>query len=110
MSSFIFKIIGIISMLCDHIGIVVHNNISYLRCIGRLTLPIFAWQLSVGADKTKNIKKYSLRLLIFAIISQPFYILFKNDLLNSSIIQLNIGFTLFFCFYFHIYSLKNGFI
>ncbi|MBE5821033.1 MAG: conjugal transfer protein TraX [Clostridiales bacterium] len=95
MSSFIFKIIAIISMLCDHIGICISNNITYLRCIGRLSLPIFAWQLSIGADKTKNIWKYLFRLFIFSIISQPFYMLLKNDLLHSSTIQFNIGFTLF---------------
>lgn len=94
MSSFIFKIIAIISMLCDHIGICISNNITYLRCIGRLSLPIFAWQLSIGADKTKNIWKYLFRLFIFSIISQPFYMLLKNDLLYSSTIQLNIGFSL----------------
>ena len=95
MSSFILKIIAMISMLCDHIGICVFSHISFLRCIGRLALPIFAWQISLSADKTKNIKHYLYRIFLFSIISQPFYMLFKNDLFNQDIIYLNIGFAFF---------------
>ena len=50
MSSFILKIIAMISMLLDHIGFVFYNH-SFLRIIGRLAFPIFAFQSVVGYEQ-----------------------------------------------------------
>lgn len=77
------KIIALIAMLIDNINYInpdilplspiIQNN------IGFLSFPIIAYLLVEGYCKTKNIKKYVLRLLIFAIISQIPYIIFIND-------------------------------
>lgn len=93
MSSFIFKIIAIITMLIDHLGYVVFNgNFSYFNYIGRLAFPIFAFQISEGYIHTKNFKKYFFKLFIFAIISQLPFMLFHS--IMSPEISLNIFFTL----------------
>ena len=92
MTSFVLKIIAIISMLCDHIGIVFFGAGTPLTLIGRISFPIFAFQITQGYIHTKDIKNYILRLFIFACISQlPFY-LFNN--IYSNEITLNIFFTL----------------
>lgn len=92
MSSFVLKIIAIISMFIDHIGYVIFGKFSYFNYIGRLAFPIFAFQISEGYIHTKNLKKYFLRLLLFAIISQIPFMLFYN--LISTGFSLNIFFTL----------------
>ena len=92
MSSFVLKIIAIISMFIDHIGYVIFGKLSYFNYIGRLAFPIFAFQISEGYMHTKNIKKYFLRLLLFSIISQLPFMLFHN--LISTSFSLNIFFTL----------------
>lgn len=92
MSSFVLKIIAIISMFIDHIGYVIFGKFSYFNYIGRLAFPIFAFQISEGYIYTKNLKKYLLRLLLFAIISQVPFMLFHN--LISTGFSLNIFFTL----------------
>lgn len=75
MSSFVLKIIGIITMLCDHYGDAIIGHFSVLNIIGRLAFPIFAYQIAQGYIHTKNLKKYMLRMLAFACISQlPFYL------------------------------------
>ena len=93
MSSFILKLIAIITMFCDHAGDILVGHLSILNVIGRIAFPIFAFQLVVGFLHTSDIKKYALRLGIFAIISQiPFSLLMYN--MNSNIFTLNIFFTL----------------
>lgn len=94
MTSFILKIIAVISMLFDHLGDALFGHLTFFNVIGRVAFPIFAFQISQGYLHTKNLKKYFLRLAIFAIVSQiPFY-LFSHKFLSSSTPGLNIFFTL----------------
>lgn len=92
MTSFILKIIAVITMLCDHLGYVIFGQFSFMNYIGRLSFPIFAFLITEGYKHTKDLKKYFARLLIFAIISQIPYMLFINTFSNS--FSLNILFTL----------------
>ena len=69
------KLIAIIAMTIDHIADLIYpgmqNNIIsiILHIIGRLTAPIMFFFICEGFYYTKNLKKYILRLFIFAIIS-----------------------------------------
>lgn len=92
MTSFVLKIIAMITMFCDHFGDTIIGHFSFMNVIGRIAFPIFAFQISEGFKYTKSIKKYALRLFIFALISQfPFYFFMKS--FNNDI-GLNIFFTL----------------
>lgn len=91
MSSFVLKIIAIISMLFDHTGYIIFHQFSFMNYIGRLSFPLFAFQITEGYLHTKNLKKYLLRLFLFAIISQIPYMLFLNTFNDS--FHLNILFT-----------------
>lgn len=92
MSSFILKLIAIITMFIDHIGYAIFGKFSFFNYIGRIAFPIFAFQITEGYIHTKNLKKYFLRLFIFAIVSQIPFILFYKIFSNS--FTLNIFFTL----------------
>lgn len=94
MSSFVLKIIAIISMFFDHIGYLIMGGSSWFNYIGRFAFPIFAFQLSEGYTHTKNLYKYIFRLFVFAIISQIPFMLFQYSMgINLS---LNVFFTLLF--------------
>jgi len=92
MNSFILKIIACFSMLIDHLGYIVVGSTSFFNCIGRLAFPIFAFQLTEGFSHTKNLKKYFIRLLVFAFIAQIPFMLFSS-IFNEEI-TINIIFVL----------------
>lgn len=82
-------------MVCDHVGKAFFPQITVMQIIGRIAFPIFAYCLVVGCLHTRDIRKYLLRLLIFAVIAQPVYVLnFYGGLHRLE--YLNILFTLFF--------------
>lgn len=86
----ILKLIGIISMTIDHLGVVLFPEQSWLRVIGRIAMPIFAYQLAIGIRFTSNKKKYLSHLVTFGIIAQiPYMFVFK-------VTNLNILFSLFY--------------
>ena len=64
LSSFWLKIIALVTMTIDHIGLTF--NIDPLRYIGRLALPLFCFMIAEGVIHTHNFKKYTLRLGIMA--------------------------------------------
>ncbi len=94
MTSFLLKIIAMISMLIDHIGNAYLKHTTGMNVIGRIAFPIFAFQISEGYVHTKNLKKYFFRLFCFALISQIPYMLFLSTY-TTNIYSLNIFFTLF---------------
>ena len=69
LTSFVLKIIGVITMLSDHIGDSIIGKFSFLNLIGRIAFPIFAFQAVQGFIHTKDFKKHMRKLLIFACIS-----------------------------------------
>ena len=94
MSAFCLKIIACITMFIDHVGYVIFKESSFFNWIGRLAFPIFAFQISQGYIHTRNLKKYVIRLFIFALISQIPFILFYESLFDA--FAINVIFTLLF--------------
>lgn len=93
------KLIAFFLMLCDHVGfMLIENGMLYgqnpvywnmainseagkklyliarvLRCIGRLSFPIFAFFIAEGFSHTSSENRYILRMGIFAVLSEvPF--------------------------------------
>lgn len=93
MSSFSLKLVAVITMLTDHIGLILFPDITVLNMIGRIAFPLFAFLIAEGFLKTGDVKKYLLRLLLFAFISTPPYF-FAFKVAEVDNIGPNIFFTL----------------
>ena len=68
------KIIAALTMLIDHIGSF-HpiQGWEYMRMIGRVSFPLYAFMLVQGFIYTRSRWKYLVRLLALAFLTQPIY-------------------------------------
>lgn len=94
MNSFVLKILACVCMFCDHFSDAVFGNATFLNFIGRVAFPIFCFQIVQGYIYTHDIKKYILRLSLFALISQVPFMLFYHVVFNT--FAINVIFTLLF--------------
>ena len=100
------KIAAVVTMLIDHIGAavvlrmltgadsmtssIVRDNFEtwqtayvVMRQIGRLAFPIYCFLLVEGFQKTHDVKKYALRLGVFALVSEiPFNLAFRGKVFS----------------------------
>ena len=95
LSGFDLKVTAVILMLIDHAGAFLFPEIKLLRIIGRLSFPIFAFLVCEGYEHTKDPKKYAMRLLLFAVISEPFFDFARSGSLFDIFGGQNVLFTFF---------------
>ncbi len=96
------KVIAIIAMTLDHIAytfLPAETALHYImHLVGKTTAPIMCFFLAEGFRYTHDKKKYFLRLLLFAAISQPVYYIFIFGSTPKNLLQylssMNILFTL----------------
>ena len=76
------KYVAIVAMLIDHVAWSFVPTLSLegqlMHFVGRLTGPIMAFMVAEGYQHTKDVKKYALRLGLFALISWVPYSLHSN--------------------------------
>jgi hypothetical protein len=75
----LLKIIAMLTMFIDHVGILLYPDISILRTIGRIAFPIFAYGIAVGYRYTSNRIRYASRLIFFGLLSQIPYMYLNYD-------------------------------
>lgn len=93
LTSNMLRIIAVILMLSDHIWATYMSFGDWMTYIGRMAFPIFAFQIAEGFVHTSNFKKYALRLLGFAIVTEiPFNLFYSSRFFNP--FHQNVLFTL----------------
>ena len=72
-NAFQLKLLACTLMLIDHVGYFLLPQYFWLRIIGRLAFPIFAYMVANSYRYSTNPVKYMLRLLVCAAVFQPIF-------------------------------------
>ena len=90
------KVIACVTMLMDHIGAAFFPWALWWRIVGRMAFPIYCFLLAEGLARTRNMKRYGIRLAIGAVLAEiPFDLLFFGGLTlahQSVMVTLLIGY------------------
>ncbi len=89
LSGNLLKVIAVLTMLIDHIGVFFSYSMSYevyyiFRMIGRISMPLYAFLIVQGYFHTSNLSKYLKRLGILGIVTQ--IVLVTGNLINQAVL------------------------
>ena len=93
------KILALIAMTCDHVGLELLPGNALLRIVGRLAFPIFAYMVAEGCRYTHSRGKYLGKMAGMAALCQVVYYLVSGSLYQC----IFVTFTLSICL---IYALE----
>lgn len=85
------KLIAMITMTCDHVGMQIFPQFLWLRIIGRLAMPIYAYMIAEGCRHTRDRKKYLLRLLGMGVLCQVVYLVAMGSLYQCILITFSLS-------------------
>ena len=85
------KIIAMVSMLCDHVGLLFFPSADIFRIIGRLAFPIFAYMIAEGCRHTKNRAKYLCLIAGMGIIFQIVYFVAMGSLYQGILVTFSLA-------------------
>ena len=90
------KIIACISMVFDHIGIIMFPEAMWLRAVGRLAYPLFAFCLAEGCYYTKDKIKHLIVIAMLGVAIQLFEYVFLEMIDLSIFIVFSISIILIY--------------
>lgn len=89
----VLKRIAVLTMVIDHVGAILFPDQIWMRVIGRVAFPVYAYCLAEGFRYTSDYRRYLGRLALFAILSEiPFDLAFYG--VPFSFAHQNVFFTL----------------
>ena len=85
------KIIAMISMALDHIGLLFFPTVEIFRILGRIAFPIFAYMIAEGCRYTKNRTKYLGLIAAMAVAFQVVYFVAMGSLYQGILVTFSLA-------------------
>ena len=95
------KVLAMVTMTLDHIGVQLFPGVLWLRVAGRLAMPIYAWMIAEGCAHTRDRKQYLLRLAGLALVCQLVYFFAMGSLYQCLLVTFSLSILL-------IYAIDSG--
>lgn len=90
------KIIALIAMTCDHVGMMFFPDVLFLRLIGRISMPIFAWMIAEGCRYTRSRSRYLLGIALLALVCQCVNWIATQSLFQCILVTFSLSIVLIF--------------
>lgn len=90
------KLIALLAMTIDHIGLTFFADMEIFRVIGRISFPIFAYMIAEGCRYTHNRRNYFLRIFLLGLLCQIVYFVTEQSLYQGVLITLSLSVLLIF--------------
>ena len=98
LNSNIIKIIALLTMTIDHIGVMLFPTIKIFRIIGRISFPLFAFCIAEGCKYTKNRLKHFLMIFILGVICQVVFYFTSGDIFQGILISFSLSILLIYSY------------
>ena len=85
------KLLAMLTMTIDHIGAILLPQYRFLRIIGRLSMPIYAFMIAEGCHYTHDRTAYFLRLAGLALVCQIVYALVDRSLYQCILVTFSMS-------------------
>ena len=83
-------------MTCDHVAVQLVPQWQFLRVIGRLALPIFAYMIAEGCRYTKDRKRYLLSVAAVAAVCQIVYFVAERSVFQCILVTFSLSISLIY--------------
>ena len=70
------KLIAMVAMTADHVGLQLLPQVGFLRILGRLAMPLYAYMIAEGCRYTRSRKRYFLSIALMGLLCQLVYFFF----------------------------------
>lgn len=96
MSANVLKMIALIAMTIDHMGLLLFPGISWMRIIGRIAFPIFAFMIGEGCRYTHRRSRYLQQIAFLGIFMQVVLWIGTRSLYQSVFISFTMAILLIY--------------
>lgn len=108
LSANIIKIVALVCMTVDHVGVMFFSEQIIFRIIGRIAFPIFAFFVAEGCRHTRNKLRYFLVIFCLGILCEVFARIFAGITECNILLTLAVAILLVYAFDWLKTSAKNG--
>lgn len=90
------KLLAMLTMTLDHIGVQMFPGALWLRIVGRLAFPIYAYMIAEGCAHTRNRSKYLLQMAGLALLCQLVYFFAMGSLFQCILVTFTLSILLIY--------------
>lgn len=91
MSGFLLKLIAAITMCIDHAGLLLFPHAEWMRAVGRLAFPLYAYCIAEGFRYTHSRKRYFLQLFLLGSACQIVYFIADGTMLFGILMTFSLS-------------------